>query len=134
MDSSRIHLLHGRQPIFTFNTKELEAAIPNLSSQTLPYLRAVVQESIRLGYGAPGQVCHIAPDEAMVVAGQTTMAIPPGTPTCMTVYLIHYIESIFPLSYTFHPERWIENPRLDKHLFAFGKGSRGCAGSIFMRS
>ncbi|KAF8849558.1 putative benzoate 4-monooxygenase cytochrome P450 [Acephala macrosclerotiorum] len=114
---------------------ELEAAIPDPSSHTplatldtLPYLRAVVQESIRLGYGAPGRVCHIAPDEAMVVPGANSLPIPPGTPTCMTVYLMHHIESIFPDSHTFRPERWIENQRLDKHLFAFSKGSRGCAG------
>ncbi|KUJ12960.1 cytochrome P450 [Mollisia scopiformis] len=114
---------------------ELEAAIPDPSQHTplatldtRPYLRAVIQESIRLGYGAPGRVCHIAPDETMLVSSSRDLAILPATPTCMTVYLMHHVESIFPSSYTFNPERWIENPRLDKHLFAIFRswGSKEC--------
>ncbi|KAL4954540.1 cytochrome P450 [Aspergillus filifer] len=118
---------------------ELEGAIPDSDIHTrtpmgtleaLPYLRACVQEAIRLGYGAPGRVNQIAPEEAMPVKrlhGETLL-IPPGTPTSMTVYLVHHDEDLFPHSRKYRPERWIENPRLDKYLFGFGKGSRACAG------
>ncbi|KAL4941779.1 hypothetical protein BDV06DRAFT_235807 [Aspergillus oleicola] len=118
---------------------ELETAIPDpdihtraalTTLETLPYLRACVQEAIRLGYGAPGRVNQIAPEEAMPVRSSNgrTLVIPPGTPTSMTVYLVHHDETLFPNSKSYKPERWIENPRLDKYLFGFGKGSRACAG------
>ncbi len=46
----------------------------------------------------------------------------------MTSTLVHYDPSIFPSPKSFRPERWIENPRLDKYLIAFSKGSRQCIG------
>lgn len=54
--------------------------------------------------------------------------IPPGTPVGMTSVLIHHNESIFPDSHSFVPERWLENPRIEKYLVAFSKGSRQCIG------
>lgn len=133
--SVAIYFLVATPSILEKLKTELDASIPDPSShmplatiETLPYLRACVQEAIRLGYGAPGRVCHIAPDEAMVVKGPKPWVIPPGTPTSMTIYLMSHDENIFPDSKTFRPERWLENPRLDKHLFSFSKGSRQCAG------
>jgi len=41
---------------------------------------------------------------------------------------MHYNLSIFPSPTSFRPERWIENPRLDKYLIAFARGSRQCIG------
>lgn len=46
----------------------------------------------------------------------------------MTSLLIHYDEDVFPEPKVFRPERWIENPRLDKYLVAFSRGSRQCIG------
>lgn len=46
----------------------------------------------------------------------------------MTSVLIHHDESIFPDSHTFNPDRWINNPRLDRYLVSFSKGSRSCVG------
>jgi cytochrome P450 len=39
----------------------------------------------------------------------------------MTSTLIHHDESIFPKSKEFQPERWIEDPRLDRYLVSFSK-------------
>ena len=44
--------------------------------------------------------------------------------------LIHLNPSIFPSPLEFRPERWIENPRLDRYLCSFAKGSRQCLGMI----
>jgi cytochrome P450 len=115
---------------------ELEAAIPDASVhpnltviENLPYLTACVQEAIRLGYGASGRISNIAPVEVMVLrSGGKQWEIPPGTPTSMTIMLLHHDERIFPASKTFRPERWLENPRLDKYLYSFGKGTRQCIG------
>ena len=46
----------------------------------------------------------------------------------MTSTLIHHDESIFPNSKEFQPERWIEDPRPDRYLVSFSKGSRQCVG------
>jgi cytochrome P450 len=115
---------------------ELDTAIPNPSKSpplatvdNLPYLTAVVQEAIRLGYGGSGRITNIAPDETMTLkSGGKEWIIPAGTPTSMTIMLLHHDENIFPDSRAFRPERWLENPRLDKHLYSFGKGTRQCVG------
>lgn len=119
-------------------TKEFTTAIPDASSspslallENLPYLGACIQESIRLGYGASGRLTIIAPDEAMVLKSQSKgkeWTVPPGTPISMTILLLHHDERIFHSSHTFRPERWLENPRLDKYLYSFGKGTRQCVG------
>lgn len=46
----------------------------------------------------------------------------------MTGTLIHYDPTVFPDPTAFRPERWLENPRLDKYLVAFSRGSRQCIG------
>lgn len=115
---------------------ELEAAIPDTSVdpdlatlENLPYLGACIQEAIRLGYGSSARLTNIAPNEVMVLkSGGKQWEVPPGTPTSMTIILLHHDERIYPDSKTFRPERWLENPRLDKYLYSFGKGTRQCVG------
>jgi len=117
---------------------ELKAAIPDPSKSTplsaleqLPYLTACVQEGLRLSNGVSSRLQRIAPDEDLVFTDKKTAkkwTVPRGTPVGMTGLLIHYDESIFPEAKTFRPERWIENPRLDKYLVAFSRGSRQCIG------
>lgn len=46
----------------------------------------------------------------------------------MTCYLLHHDESIFPDSHTFRPERWLENPHLDRYMVSFSKGPQHCLG------
>jgi cytochrome P450 len=46
----------------------------------------------------------------------------------MTSNLVHHDERVFPDSHDFKPERWIDNPRLDRYLVSFGKGGRACLG------
>jgi len=52
----------------------------------------------------------------------------------MTTLLLHHDESIFPDSYTFKPERWIADQYLDRYLFSFSKGSRGCLGQVLAQA
>jgi cytochrome P450 len=65
----------------------------------------------------------IAQDEAIALKSSThgsEYSIPPGTPISMTVMHLHHDERVFPSSRAFRPERWLENPRLDKYLYSFG--------------
>jgi cytochrome P450 len=55
----------------------------------------------------------------------------------MTSVHIHHNEDIFPDSYTFKPERWLEKrpdgaPPLDRYLTSFSKGSRQCVGMKYV--
>lgn len=117
--------------------QEQQGWLPML--EQLPYLTAVIQESLRLSYGVASRLARIAPDEVLKVydEGSASTAekgkgrewlIPPGTPVSMTQLLLFRDERIFPSSSKFRPERWIEEPRLSRYQFAFCKGSRVCVG------
>lgn len=118
---------------------DLALAIPDPNSSVplevlegLPYFVAIVQEALRLSYGVSSRLQRISPDKPLVFTdrlnGGKEWVIPPGTPVGMTSTLIHQDESIFPNPRTFNPDRWIENPRLDRFMVSFSKGSRICAG------
>ncbi|KAJ9197384.1 hypothetical protein DTO164E3_5817 [Paecilomyces variotii] len=99
---------------------------PKLSDlERLPYLTACIQECLRLSYGVTSRLARVAPDQILKIAGYD---IPPGTSIAMSSVLIHRDANIFPEPEKFRPERWLENPRLDRYLVAFSKGSRQCVG------
>lgn len=124
-------------------TTELRKAIPNPAVATplreleqLPYLSAVISESLRRDHGVSHRLQRVAPDRALQFNAWT---IPPGTPVSMTSVLMHENPEIFPHPHTFDPERWLKSGststqgsnglhRLDRYLVPFGKGSRACAG------
>ncbi|KAL9614498.1 MAG: hypothetical protein Q9167_001026 [Letrouitia subvulpina] len=100
--------------------------IPSCSElEKLPYLTGVIQEGLRLQYGVATRLQRVAPNEAL---RYKDWVIPPGTSTGMTAVLVHNNPEIFPDPRTFNPDRWVENPRLDKYLLSFSKGSRICVG------
>ena len=115
---------------------ELATAIPDPSKsvplsalEQLPYLTACIQEGLRLSCGVSSRLQRIAPDEDLIFNdGKKTWTIPRGTPVGMTSTIMHYDPNIFPSPTSFRPERWIENPHLNKYLIAFARGSRQCIG------
>lgn len=106
-------------------------SVPLEVLEGLPYLVAIVQESLRLSYGVSSRLQRVSPDKPLVFTDHGSgkeWVIPPGTPVGMTSTLMHHDESIFPNPRAFIPERWIENPRLDRYMVSFSKGSRMCVG------
>ena len=96
--------------------------------ENLTYLKSVILEGLRLGYGASGRLARIAPDRVIMYKD---WEIPPGTPVGMTSVLQHHHEDIFPESATFNPDRWTdpkERQRLERYLASFGGGTRICVG------
>ena len=79
----------------------------------------MIQEGLRLAYGVATRLQRVAPNEPMQYKD---WIIPPGTSTGMTAVLVHSNPEIFPEPHEFKPERWVENPRLDKYLLSFSKG------------
>ncbi len=53
------------------------------------------------------------------------------TPVGMSAVLMHHNETIFPDSYSFLPERWMEPGaahKLERYMVSFSRGSRQCIG------
>jgi cytochrome P450 len=93
--------------------------------QRLPYLNGVVHESIRLAHGIGTRSPRLNPD-AELKYGE--WVIPKNTPVSMTAVDILMNEDLFPQPKTFRPERWVENPGLERFFVPFAKGSRQCLG------
>ena len=116
---------------------ELQTAIPDPSEtpllstlDQLPYLRGVAQETLRLSYGVTNRPQRIPHEDAIFTDPSTgrQWIIPAGTPCSSSSVILHHNETNFPDSWEFLPERWIDNPRLDRYQVAFTKGTRACLG------
>ena len=117
---------------------ELAAALPDPTTvptstelERLPYLSAVIQEGLRLHNPGTSRLLRISPDAALVYRDRSTekeWSIPAGTAVSMDVRTMNTNSTIFPEPHDFVPERWIDNPALDKHLMTFAKGARMCVG------
>lgn len=116
---------------------ELESAMPEANAvpdwtklEQLPYLTAVIKESIRLSYGVTARNPRLSPKSLKY----QDWTIPPRTPVSLTVVDINHDEAIFPDSHSFKPERWLGNRKtadgssLDRFIVSFGKGQRSCLG------
>jgi len=107
--------------------------VPLTKLESLPYLTAIIKESIRLIYGNSTPHFRFDPDGPLIYEDKVTgkiWEIPPKTSVGMTSVLLHHDEHHFPNSNRFIPERWLgdEGKRLDKYNVGFGKGSRICIG------
>lgn len=105
--------------------------ISDLSTlEHLPYLQAVIQEGLRVSIGATHRSPRIAYEPLLFTDNKIgkSYTLPAGTPMSMSHVLLFRDESIFPDHKAFRPERWIENPGLEKYQFAFSKGTRQCPG------
>lgn len=101
--------------------------------ETLPYLRAVVKEGLRLCMANPTRYTRLVPDGGMIVG---SVYIPPNTVVGCAAYTMHHDEEVFPRPFEFFPERWLEDggdgglrkPGMQRSMLAFGAGLRGCIG------
>lgn len=107
------------------------AAAPNHDLKTLeqlPYLTAVIMESMRLAPALGTRSARISQDQDLVYAD---WRIPAGTPVGMTIHLLHQNEQDYPEPKSFNPDRWMEpDPwHIGTRTFVpFGKGKRNCLG------
>ena len=91
-----------------------------------------VSLGLRLSYGIVQRSPRISQDQAFHYQGYT---IPAGTPISLDHFHMHHCESVFPDSYTFKPERWLDNQKgpdggkqLSRYMVAFSRGNRMCLG------
>ncbi|KAJ5715840.1 uncharacterized protein N7483_013021 [Penicillium malachiteum] len=96
--------------------------------EKLPYLAAVVKESLRLSYGVIGRLPRIVPEPGAEFNGYF---IPGGCTVGISSWTMHRSPAIFPEPDKFDPTRWLdpaESNRLQRYLVSFGKDSRQCIG------
>ncbi len=96
---------------------------PNDIAQ-LPYLTAVVRETLRLHPGVLG-VIRIA-RAPMEIMGYRVEA---GTELIPCLYLTHRREDLYPEPTRFRPERFLERQYSSYEYLPFGLGDRSCIGS-----
>lgn len=92
----------------------------------LPYLDAVVQETLRLSPPLPIVVRHLARDAR--VAG---FDLPAGTNVVPCIWLAHREADAFEDPTAFRPERFVGKRAAPFTLFPFGGGQRTCIGLAF---
>ncbi|CZT16509.1 uncharacterized protein RCC_02350 [Ramularia collo-cygni] len=105
-----------------------ESPLPSVAQlQQLPYLTAVVNESLRIAHGVAGRLSRIAPDEDLQYG---TLKIPRGVTFSQSMYYVHSDSEVYPQPNEFHPERFLgEDSDVAKaNLWPFGKGTRSCLG------
>jgi cytochrome P450 len=93
---------------------------------TLPYLDAVIKETLRLRPVLPDVVRRV---QAPFVLGSYT--IPPGVNLAPCIHLAHRRPEIYPEPERFRPERFL-GTRIDPYAWLpFGGGIRRCLGQAF---
>ncbi|KAH6615377.1 cytochrome P450 [Boeremia exigua] len=100
---------------------------PQAELEKLPFLTAIIKESLRLSYGVMHRLPRISPDVPIQYRQYT---IPPGIPVGMSNYFMHTDPDVFPNPLEFRPERWMTNvtPEMLRNYVPFGRGSRNCLG------
>ncbi|KAF3388205.1 Trichodiene oxygenase [Talaromyces pinophilus] len=93
--------------------------------EKLPYLHGCVREGIRLAHGITTRNPRLTPDSDLKYGD---WIIPRNTPVSMTNVDVLLNKDIYPDPDKFIPERWINDPGLDRYFVPFGKGSRMCLG------
>ncbi|KIW46026.1 uncharacterized protein PV06_01719 [Exophiala oligosperma] len=105
--------------------EEIFSADPGFDDlQSLPYLRGVVKEGLRLSMANPSRLPRVVPP-----AGWTfkDTYFPPGTTVSCQPYTLHLNPEVFPEPHKFKPERWAEpTEEMLRDAIPFGLGSRQC--------
>jgi cytochrome P450 len=105
-----------------------EGVLPYDRVKNLPYLRACVDEAMRMRPPLRGGLPRVTPPEGMMVegewiAGNTTVSVP--------TYSLHHDPDLFKDPFTYKPERWLEPDAADLQpvFLPFSAGGRGCGES-----
>ncbi|CAJ0547156.1 Ff.00g017830.m01.CDS01 [Fusarium sp. VM40] len=104
-----------------------EVVAPYDKVKHLPYLRACLDESLRLWPPTPQGLGRQTPPEGSTIMGQY---IPGNTSVSVSALVAHRDESIYPEAEKFIPERFLgeKGKELQSHFITFSAGARGCIG------
>jgi cytochrome P450 len=119
-----------KQAIPEYDPTALSAKLEWTELENLPYLTAVIKESLRLSYGTTSRNVRLLPKSIQY----KDWLVPARTPISMTIPHLNHDEEVFPDSRSFVPERWLDSPKtsngssLERYFYSFGKGTRSCLG------
>ena len=89
-------------------------------------------QALRFSYGTVSRSPRVSHNRTYEYCGYR---VPPGTPISTQTYSMHHHEDVFPDSWTFRPERWLNEAvgpdgvkPLSRYMVAFGRGTRSCVG------
>jgi cytochrome P450 len=92
----------------------------------LQYLRAVVDECLRLFCAAPGSLPRAVPEPGVTLG---KYFIPAGTTVSTQAFTLHRDANIFADPEVFNPDRWLDaSAEMRSAYVPFGAGSRTCIG------
>lgn len=106
---------------------EEDVVAPYEKVKYLPYLRACLDESLRLFPPTTHGLPRSTPPEGANILGDY---IPGGVSVSMSAYVVHRDPTIFPEPDKFIPDRWLgdSGKELGPYFVAFSAGARGCIG------
>lgn len=104
-----------------------EIIAPYDSVKNLPYLRACLDESLRIVSPTTQNLGRVTPPEGMQILDDF---IPGGVSVSMSAHVVHHDATIFPEPEKYIPERWLgeAGKKLQPYFLAFSAGARGCIG------
>ncbi|KAI3531186.1 cytochrome P450 oxidoreductase [Colletotrichum filicis] len=104
-----------------------EIVAPYDKVKHLPYLRACLDESLRLFPPTPQGLPRKTPPEGMYIMGEW---VPGNTTVSMSGVVAHRDETVFPDADKYVPDRWLgdKGKELQPYFLAFSAGARGCIG------
>lgn len=123
--------------IFARLRKELDSVMPSPDQppdpkalDQLPYLNALIEETLRLYPSATHRQDRVAPDDDLVFQypDGRNLIVPAGTQVGMTAPLVNRHPEWFEDPETFSPDRYLDNPKLFRRHLTFSKGMRQCLG------
>ncbi|ETN36798.1 uncharacterized protein HMPREF1541_09076 [Cyphellophora europaea CBS 101466] len=105
--------------------KELTDAKPSEGEvQSLPYLRGVVKEGLRISMANPSRLPRVVPPGGWIFKGTF---FPAGTEVSCTPYELHFDPNVFEDPRAFKPERWLNaTEQMNRDAIPFGLGTRQC--------
>jgi cytochrome P450 len=123
--------------IFRRLREELETVMPDAGQSpdpaklsTLPYLNALIEETLRLYPSGTHRQDRVAPNDDLIFThpdGKQSI-IPAGTIIGMTAPLLNRHPDWYADADKFHPERYLDDPKLLRRHLTFSKGGRQCLG------
>ncbi|KAI8680357.1 hypothetical protein NCS57_00316200 [Fusarium keratoplasticum] len=106
---------------------EDEEVAPFAKVKHLPYLRAVIDETLRITPSVTFNLPRRTPQGGCAIGDEF---IPGETSVSISAWTAHRDEEVFPEPEEFRPERWLGEgaQELQRGFIAFSTGARGCIG------
>jgi cytochrome P450 len=144
MSSTLFYLMHSPSALARLQ-EEVRPRFDNVESiragtalSTCRWLRACIDEAMRMSPGVPGLLPREVLSNGVTIAGEW---FAPGTDLGASHYAMHHNEELYPESFAYRPQRWIIGDSVDGHVTSaedvaraesgfcpFSVGQRGCVG------